>query len=197
VLHGNEDNQKDEVRKDTQAPRFIAIRILLTFAALHKFQIASLDIKGAYLQSGPCKRYVFVRPPNEWPRARGVVWKLLKLRHGLPDACHKWQVVIDDFLFVLDFTIIPQLFLHRTVSNKIDQVVAKVKDDILIGVSSSVTALFVQQLKSQFDVGRVVVNDNMHLNGSFISVSADGYTLDISEPLSRIQPIALEDFHRT
>jgi hypothetical protein len=74
VLHGNEDNQKEVVRKDTQAASFTAIRILLTLAALHKFHIASLDIKGEYLQSGLCKRYVFVRPPNEWPGALGVVW---------------------------------------------------------------------------------------------------------------------------
>jgi hypothetical protein len=191
---------KDEVRKDTQAASFNAIRILLTLAALPKFHIASLDIKGAYLQSGPCKRYVFVRTPNEWPGARGIVWKLLKLPHGLPDAGHQWQVVIDDFHFVLDFTIIPgipQLFLHLNVSNNIDSFVAKVINDILIGAWSSVTAWFVLKFKSQFDVGRVVVNENMHLNGSFISVSADGYTLDIAEPLSRIQPISLDDVRRT
>jgi hypothetical protein len=62
--------------------------------------------------------------------------ELLKLPYGLPDEGHQWQVVIDDFLFVLDFTIvpgIPQLFLHRNVSNNIDAFVAKVTDDILIG----------------------------------------------------------------
>jgi hypothetical protein len=73
MLHGNKDNQKDEVRKDTQAASFTAIRILLTLAALHKCHISSLDIKGAYLQSGPCKRFVFFRTPNEWAGARGVV----------------------------------------------------------------------------------------------------------------------------
>jgi hypothetical protein len=143
--------------------------------------------------------YLFGRPMSR-PGSRGVVWKLLKLPYGLPDAGHQWQVVIDDFLFVLDFTIVPviqQLFLHHNVSNNIDAFVAKVTDDILIGASSSVTACFVQQLKSQFDVCRVVVNENMHFNGSFISVSADGYTLDIAEPLSRIQPITLDDDSRT
>jgi hypothetical protein len=107
-------------------------------------------------------------------------------------------VFIDDFLFVLDVNIvpgIPQFVLHRNVSNNIDAVVTKVTDDILIRASSSVTAWFVQQ--SQFNVGLVSVNENMHLNSSFISVSADGYTLDIAEPLSRIEPIALDDVRRT
>ena len=94
---------------------------------------------------------MFVRPPNEWPGARGVVWKLLKLPYGLADAGHQWQVIIDEFLFVLDSIIvpgIPQRFLHCNFSNNIDAVIAKVTDDIVIGASSSVTAWFVQQLKS-------------------------------------------------
>jgi hypothetical protein len=36
----------------------------------------------------------------------------------------------------------------------------------------------------------------MHFNGSFISVSTEGFTLDITEPLSRVQPVALEDARR-
>jgi hypothetical protein len=109
----------------------------------------------------------------------------------------KWSFM---YFLVLDFPIvpgIPQLFLHRNFFNNIDAAVAKVSDYVLIGASSSFTAWFVQQFKSQFDVGRVVVNENMHFNGSFISVSADGYTLDIAEPLSRIQPIAIDDVRRT
>jgi hypothetical protein len=47
---------------------------------------------------------------------------------------------------VLEYIIvpgIPQLFLHRNVSNNIDAVAAKVENEILIGSSSSVTAWFV------------------------------------------------------
>jgi hypothetical protein len=62
----------------------------------------------------------------------------LKLPYGLPDAGHQWQAVIDEFLFLLDFIVIPgipQLFLHLDTSRSIDAVVAKITDDILIGVS--------------------------------------------------------------
>jgi hypothetical protein len=200
LLHGNEDKEKDEVRKETQVASFTAIHILIILAALYRFHVASLDIKGAYLQSGPCKRYIFVRPPNEWPGARGVVWKLLKLPYVFPDAGHQWQVIIHEFLFLLEFCIvpgIPQLFLRLDASRSIDAVVAKITDDIFIGASSSVIAWFIQQLHSQFDVGRVAVNDRMNFNGAFISVSTEGFTLDITEPLSRVQPVALEDARRT
>jgi hypothetical protein len=47
ALHGNEDNERDDVRKDTQAASFNSIRTLLSLAAVHHLHVASIDIKGA------------------------------------------------------------------------------------------------------------------------------------------------------
>lgn len=62
------------------------------------FRIGTADIKGAFLQSGPIRRYIFVRPPREWPRLRGRLWKLLKLPYGITDAGRQWQVVVEDWM---------------------------------------------------------------------------------------------------
>jgi hypothetical protein len=56
VLHGNEDKEKDDIRNDTQAASFTSIRTLLSLSAIYNPQIASIDIKGAYLQSDRCRR---------------------------------------------------------------------------------------------------------------------------------------------
>ena len=64
VLHGNEDKERTDIRKDTQAASFTSIRILLSLAAIFHLHIASIDIKGAYLQSGRCQRDIYVRTPN-------------------------------------------------------------------------------------------------------------------------------------
>jgi hypothetical protein len=48
VLHGNEDNQKGEVRKDTQAASFTAIRILLTLA-IENFDIDACPAVGKHI----------------------------------------------------------------------------------------------------------------------------------------------------
>jgi hypothetical protein len=79
VLNGKEDKERTDLRKDTQAASFTSIRVLLSLAAIFHLEIASIDIKGSYLQSGRCQRDIYVRPPNEWRQARGVAWKLLKL----------------------------------------------------------------------------------------------------------------------
>jgi hypothetical protein len=143
VLHGNEDKEKYDIRKDTQAASFTSIRTLLALATIYNLHIASIDIKGAYLQSGRCRCDIFVRPPNERRQVRGVVWKLLKLPYGLPDAGHQWRIVIDDFILSLGFSVIPglpQLFMHRSDSKNPPTVVAKVRDDILIVGTPSVLA---------------------------------------------------------
>jgi hypothetical protein len=65
VLHGNEDKEKDDLRKNMQAASFTSISTLLSLVAIYNLHIASIDVKGAYLQSGRCRRDIFVRPPNE------------------------------------------------------------------------------------------------------------------------------------
>jgi hypothetical protein len=199
VLHGNEDKEKDDLRKDTQAASFTSIRTLLMLAAVYHLHIASIDIKGAYLQSGRCRREIFVRPPNEWRQVRGVAWKLLKLPYGLPDAGHQWQAVIDEFILSLGFTVtpgLPQLFVYRSDSEEQPTALAKVTDDILIVGTPSAIAFFIRDIRASFDVGRLQYHTNMNFNGAFISVAPKGFTLDITEPLERLCPIALTPTRR-
>ena len=194
VLHGNEDNEREDVRKDTQAASFTSIRTLLALAAIYHLHIASIDIKGAYLQSGRCRRDIFVRPPNEWRQVRGVAWKLLKLPYGLPDAGHQWQTVIDDFILSLGFSIIPglpQLFKQQSASKDPPTVLAKVTDDILLVGTDSAIASCIQNIRASFDVGRLQYHTNMTFYGAFISVGPRGFTLDIIEPLARLRPIPI------
>jgi Reverse transcriptase (RNA-dependent DNA polymerase) len=194
VLHGNEENERTDLRKDTQAASFTSIRVLLYLAAIFYLHIASIDIKGTYLQSGRCQRDIFVRPQNEWRQARGVAWKLLKLPYGLPDAWHQWQIVIDEFILSLGFTVIPgvpQLFVQRTASEDPPAVVARVTDDILIVGAPDELALFIRDIRASFGVGGVQYHTNMTLNGAFISVAPHGFTLDITEPLERLKTISI------
>jgi hypothetical protein len=117
VLHGNEDKEKEGLRKDTQAASYTSICTLLALAAMHDLPIAFIDIKDAYRQSGRCQRDISVHPPNEWRQVRGVAWQLLKLPHGLPDAGHQRQIGSEDFILSLGFSVIPglpQIFMHRS-----------------------------------------------------------------------------------
>ena len=86
---------------------------------------------------------------------------------------------------------IPQLFVHFSASEDPPVVLAKVTDDILIVGNPVALALFIRDIQASFDVGRVQYQTNMTFNGAFISVSPQGFTLDITEPLARLYSIQI------
>lgn len=64
VLHGNRDREKDEIRKDSAAADMKILRIVLSLGVILNFTFGVADIKGAYMQSGPAQRDIYVRPPK-------------------------------------------------------------------------------------------------------------------------------------
>ena len=65
VPHGNRDDEKNSIRKDSAMAQLGIVRLLLSIVTFLGMRLAMADIKGAYLQSGPIKRDIYVRPPLE------------------------------------------------------------------------------------------------------------------------------------
>ncbi len=67
-------------------------------AALHRFQLAKIDISGAYLQAKGIERDIYVRPPTSWMTFPGERWKLLKPAYGLVDSGRLWQIDVESWM---------------------------------------------------------------------------------------------------
>ena len=98
VPHGNHDAEKDEIRKDSSTAQLFVIRLLFSVVTFLGFRLRMADIKGAYLQSGPITREIFVQPPRKWTGPRGTLWKLTKIRYGIVEAGRQWQKTIEDYM---------------------------------------------------------------------------------------------------
>ena len=137
--HSNHDSGKDSVRKDSATAQFDVIRLMLSIATLLSFDIGLIDINGAYLQSGPIKRDIYVRPPIEVGERRGVLWKLVKLPYGITEARRQWATVIEEWLLntaeMERVNGMSQLFLKRSSRGDIILMIAKVTDDLLMAGS--------------------------------------------------------------
>ena len=71
VPHGTYDTERNEICKEASTAQRFVIRLLLSLVTFLGFRLGIIDIKGAYLQSGPIKRAIYVRPPREWGGPRG------------------------------------------------------------------------------------------------------------------------------
>lgn len=87
--HGNLDQDKDGVRKDSTACPPLGMAILLSISVLCNFFITNIDIKSAFLQSSESQRDVYVVPPRESAK-RYFYWLLKVASYGWVNANAKW-----------------------------------------------------------------------------------------------------------
>jgi len=204
VAHGNEDRDKHTVRKDSAAAQFDVVRILLCVCSIKGLRLGKVDVKRAYLQSGPIRREIFVRPPREWHyfcyrnhrSPRSVLWKLDKLPYGIVEAGRQWQKTAE--LWLLDemcferISSLSQLFVKRDKNGQIITIVVKVIDDFLIGGSLQVIQEFVECMKKRFELGTVVVDSPINFNGAEIVQAVTGtIELSMEQYCKRISSISL------
>ena len=201
VPHGNKDVYKDDIRKDSSTAQFDVIRILLAAVTFLGMRLAMADIKGAYLQSGPIQREIYVRPPREWTDARGKVWKLTKLPYGIVEAGRQWAKTIEDWMLnrvgLQRIKGLNQIYVLRDSVGKISLIVAKVTDDFICGGAIAVIQSFLEDLKKRFEVGKVIIDSKFHFNGCEIEQDASGsITMMMNGYMKELREISLSKERR-
>lgn len=95
VARGFEEN----LRGATDSPTVtkFAIRVLLSLATKPDWQLKTIDVKSAFLQSKEIERDVFIQPPKD-QRKPGKIWKLKKSLYGLGDASRCWYFTLSTAL---------------------------------------------------------------------------------------------------
>ncbi len=196
--HGNRDKDKDGIRKDSAAAQFPTIRLMLSLSALMGFRVGTIDISAAYLQSGPIKREIFVRPPKEHNGRRGVIWKLLKLPYGIAEAGRQWQTTCEAWLLSksVGFTRVEgvtQLFVLRHQNGNVRMLCAKVTDDFLFSGCMADLMWFDDTIRKRFKVGKTILNGKMNFNGAVVSQDESGdISLSMEAYMARVKPIPLD-----
>ena len=197
--HGNKDFEKDNLKTDSASCPPLGVRILLSICTLLHWFPRKVDIKAAFLQSGPATRDVYVIPPRECPD-RQFRWRLLVASYGLVNANAKWQLHSDTTLLDLGLhavVLIPQLFYMKQ-DGKLCLIVAKVVDDFLIGGTKSAREWLIDKLKAKYSVGTIAhLPGSFHFFGLLITQKEDGtITVSAEEKLQAITPHLLSRMRR-
>jgi Reverse transcriptase (RNA-dependent DNA polymerase) len=195
VPHGNRDEEKDTLRKDSSTAQSSVIRLFLAIAMRHKFSVASIDVVVTYLQSGPLPRRVFVRPPRGWAKP-GCLWRLLRPAYGLVESGRLWQLTIVKWIFAREFVVVPgapQVFVLRQ-SGTLKMLIVKVVDDILACGPPDEIQAFYKDLSRTYKLNPLRTGSRVRFSGMDIVTDNDGSTtIDVDTTLlpaatSRCQP---------
>lgn len=177
--HGNRDIEKEDIRKDSATAQFDVIRLMLTILTFLPFSIGLVDIKGAYLQSGPIRRDIYVRPPREWRTLpRGWIWHLLKLPYGITEAGRQWAMVLEEWLLeelgMERVYGVSQMFLRRNEESEIIFILVKVTDDILFAGKIDSMNHFVKLIRKRFEISKEIIDQPVNFNGCKIEKDREG-----------------------
>lgn len=164
VPHGNEEDDKDSVRKDSSNAQLSIVRLPLSLFTFLFFSIKTVDIKGAYLQSGPIKRDTYMRPSSGWSSKteyrKGTLWKLTKLPYGIVDAGRQWMLTVEEWMLSTAGMVrvfgVSQLFVKQNNKGSIILLVAKLSDDFLVAGKLGGIDDFTRDLQARFIVGKIV-----------------------------------------
>ena len=184
-IRGDLDREKENLRSDSSTTSFFAIRLLLTLLCLfRRFTLGKADISGAFLQSGPIQRVLYVYPPREH-RLRGVVWKLKNLPYGVVDAGRQWQYTVDHWLADMGFREAPgiaQFWVKRDESGRITMIIVKAVDDFLIAAAAADVDAFMTDLRNRFTLSDCVISNKLDFFGATIEYDPATRSATISMP---------------
>ena len=93
--------EQENIQSDSPTCSKESIRIILNIIATLQWDVKSIDITSAFLQSNDINRDVFVKPPKESGEDTDIVWKLKKTVYGLGDAARAWYLSVKEKLLKL------------------------------------------------------------------------------------------------
>lgn len=204
VLHGNRDRARFAVRRDSASADLSVIRLVLSLGVVLGFSFGTADVKGAYMQSGPIKRDLYVRPPKEYwsiddgkdGRKVKSLWMLLKLPYGIVEAGRQWLCAIENWM-LSDYGMervrgVDQLFVKRLPDTTIGLLVAKVVDDFLLAGIDSEIRQFLEHVHNAFTLGSTCIETKLRFLGCEIDINKDGsVNMGMHSYLERIKPISV------
>ncbi len=150
VVIGNQDPEKGVI--STFAPTVSREIIMMTITLMisNGWDLHSMDVEKAFLQSKSLRREVFIQPPAESAADSDVIWGLQKAAHGLGEPAREWYETLSKTLKglgLLKSKNDPALFYYKTNDVLKGMMAIHVEDFLFEGYADS--HKIVKQLKNR------------------------------------------------
>ena len=179
---------------ETYAPvaKLATIRILLAVSVKKNMAIHQMDVKTAFL-NGILVEDVYLKVPDGYTEAEGIVYKLKKSLYGLKQAPRCWSNRFDNFIKKLGFVRSrhDRCLYVRKDGSKVTYLVLYVDDILIASDDDQVIVLLKRQFKREFEM------TDLGFVQSFLGIKIDYNQKDGQMQLSQSTAIAklLEKFN--
>ena len=185
--------EENENIRDSPTAMKESIRFCLTVAATEKWNIESLDVKTAFLQSNKLERQIIIRPPKE--AQTNKLWQLIKPAYGLGDASRLWYLTVRDKLTKMGIKVSIHdqgLFYLKSNEGRLESIIIVFVDDLLVAGKDTILRRIESNLKEIFTIGAKHINLFQYI-GMSIS-QKDNYTIELEQKnyINSIEPIKIE-----
>ena len=162
----------------------------MAVAANNKFEIASLDIRAAFLQARKLDRPVFVLPPKDI-RKKGVLWRLLKPLYGLDDASRRFWLRIKEIFFKMGMKIMEgdEAFYFLHYGKELKGAVLTHVDDFTIAGRDDFVAKVIEAVEKELTISKVEYG-NFRFTGVDVKKTDKGIEVsmdDYAESIGKIE----------
>ena len=189
VARGFEEMLED--KKDAPTADKSSIRMFLTLSACNQWEIETIDIKSAFLQSHDLERDVFLKPPKI-VRRPGVLWKIHKPIYGLDDAAKLWYNTVKEELIssgckmlVLDHSVFA--FYCENTQKLIGLLLVHV-DDFLFGGTAKFKKAIIQKILDKYQISKQSSQSFVYLGWNVVQ-DEEGISMDQREYCKGILPV--------
>ena len=193
VARGFEEDTS-QLRSDSPTCSKESLRLLLMILASNKWNLNSMDVKGAFLQGPPISREIYLTPPTGLQN--GKLWKLNKTPYGLVDAGRKWYIkIVEEFTKLGASCPITDkaLFNWKDQNNNLIGILISHVDDFLFGGNIHFNKEIVPTIRSTFSIGLEETGSMKYL-GLQIDQNTEHISLGIKEYKRELEEIDTTNF---
>lgn len=122
-----------------------SLKMLILLAANKDFDLASMNIRAAFLQRNKLDTDMFMKP-LDYQRLEGWLWKLNKPLYGLDNASRKFWLKLEDTLMKLGLKIMPgdEAFYYLHEEGELKCAILTHVDDLILAGSTA----FIEKIRA-------------------------------------------------
>ena len=165
------------------------MKLFLSIASNEGFDLTSVDIRAAFLQSREMDREVFIEPPRDIKK-EGSIWRLKKPLYGLNDASRKFWLRVREIFKALGFKVVKgdEAFYYKHENGRLIGMIVTHVDDFIVAGSPSTIDSVKEAIMKELTISKVESN-SFRFTGLDICKHEEGITVSMKEYADSIEDL--------